>query len=136
MAMWSFRLEAQNLRSYLRPGFLHISDNYGMDPYVRRENGEGPSRCRLVGSAVVASCFSRRYDLNQGLPKVHEHDDLPPQGLGLFHKGRLVVFTITNPIWATMKITKCTATLRKLAVGLADGGQPRDPRLSWRGRPH
>jgi hypothetical protein len=27
-----------------------------------------------------------------GLPKVHEHDDKPPQGLGIFHDGRLVLF--------------------------------------------
>ncbi len=27
-----------------------------------------------------------------GLPKIHEHDGLPAQGLGLFHEGRLIVF--------------------------------------------
>jgi hypothetical protein len=27
-----------------------------------------------------------------GLPKVHEHDGLPAEGLGIFHEGRLVVF--------------------------------------------
>merc|ERR1712185_266103 len=30
--------EARNLRTWLEAGgFLHISDNYGMDPYVRKE---------------------------------------------------------------------------------------------------
>ena len=30
--------EAQNLRTYLLSGgFLHIDDNYGMEPYIRRE---------------------------------------------------------------------------------------------------
>jgi len=26
------------------------------------------------------------------LPKVHEHDGNPPQGLGILHEGRIVVF--------------------------------------------
>ena len=30
--------EAENLRNYLLGGgFLHIDDNYGMDPYIRPE---------------------------------------------------------------------------------------------------
>ena len=30
--------EAQNLRNYLTAGgFLHVSDNYGLDKYIRRE---------------------------------------------------------------------------------------------------
>ena len=27
-----------------------------------------------------------------GLPKVHEHDNKPPQGFGILHEGRLVCF--------------------------------------------
>ena len=30
--------EAKNLRNYLiAGGFLHISDNYGLDPFIRKE---------------------------------------------------------------------------------------------------
>jgi hypothetical protein len=36
--------------------------------------------------------FGVFYDFPDGLPKVHEHDGLPPQALGIFHAGRLVVF--------------------------------------------
>ena len=32
------------------------------------------------------------YDFPQGLPKIHKHDGAPAQGLGLFYKGRLMVF--------------------------------------------
>jgi len=32
------------------------------------------------------------FDYNNGLPKVHEHDNKPPQGFGIFRNGRLVVF--------------------------------------------
>ncbi len=26
------------------------------------------------------------------MPKIHEHDGKPPEGLGIFHNGRLVLF--------------------------------------------
>ena len=32
------------------------------------------------------------YQFDNGLPKIHEHDNLPPQGFGLFVDGRLVCF--------------------------------------------
>ncbi len=39
--------EAQNLRNYLiSGGFLHISDNYGLDIYIRRELTKGFSRVK------------------------------------------------------------------------------------------
>ncbi len=32
------------------------------------------------------------YEFPKGLPKIHEHDNKPPKGLGLFYEGRLVCF--------------------------------------------
>ena len=32
------------------------------------------------------------YDFPNGPPKIHEHDGKPPQGFGIFDRGRLVVF--------------------------------------------
>ena len=32
------------------------------------------------------------YPFPQGLPKIHEHDQKPPEGFGLFYEGRLVCF--------------------------------------------
>jgi hypothetical protein len=37
----------------------------------------------------IYHCF---YDFPNGLPKIHEHDGKPAQGLGIFYQGRLVVF--------------------------------------------
>ena len=34
--------------------------------------------------------FHQRYDFKNGLPKIHEHDNKPPQAFGLFWEGRLV----------------------------------------------
>jgi hypothetical protein len=85
--------EAQNLKHYLEAGgFLHISDNYGMDPFVRREMAKVLPEAEWLEVPWTHRVFHAAYDLDSGLPKVHEHDDLPPQGLGLFHEGRLVVF--------------------------------------------
>lgn len=85
--------EAQNLRDYLLAGgFLHISDNYGMDPFVRREMKKVLPEVEWLEVPWSHPVFHAAYDLDKGLPKVHEHDDLPPQGLGLFYEGRLVVF--------------------------------------------
>ena len=36
--------------------------------------------------------FHTFYELPEGLPKIHEHDGAAPQALGIFHRGRLVVF--------------------------------------------
>jgi hypothetical protein len=36
--------------------------------------------------------YHQTFDFPKGLPKIHEHDNKPPQGLGLFHHGRLIVF--------------------------------------------
>lgn len=85
--------EAQNLRAFLEAGgFLHISDNYGMDPYVRREMAKVLPESEWAVLPWNHAVFRSAYALENGLPKVHEHDNLPPQGLGLFHQGRLVVF--------------------------------------------
>ena len=85
--------EARNLGDYLRNGgFLHISDNYGMDPFVRREMGKVLPDAEWMELPFDHPVYHSAFDFPEGLPKVHEHDDLPPRGYGLFHGGRLVCF--------------------------------------------
>jgi hypothetical protein len=36
--------------------------------------------------------FKIPYTFPKGLPKIHEHDNLPPKGYGLFFKGRMICF--------------------------------------------
>ena len=85
--------EAENLRKYLMGGgFLHVSDNYGLDKYIRREMKKvfpGKEFKELPFSHPI---YHQKYQFPYGLPKIHEHDGLPPQGFGIFYKGRLVVF--------------------------------------------
>jgi hypothetical protein len=85
--------DAQNLRTYLEAGgFLHIDDNYGLDPYIRREMKKVFPEAEFVEVPFDHPIYHQKYDFNQGLPKVHEHDNKPPRGFGIFHQGRLVVF--------------------------------------------
>jgi hypothetical protein len=84
--------EVERLRDYLdRGGFLWADDNYGMDRAFRREMAKVFPETRLVELPFDHPIFRSFYDLPDGPPKVHEHDGKPPQALGIFHRGRLVV---------------------------------------------
>jgi len=85
--------EAANLRSYLLAGgFLHICDNYGMDPFVRTEVKKIFPETDWVELPFQHPLYRQRFSFPGGLPKIHEHDGKPAQGFGIFYKGRLVIF--------------------------------------------
>lgn len=85
--------ERAALRSYLTSGgFLHADDNYGLDESFRRAMAELFPEYELTEIPPDHPVFSVFYPFPEGLPKIHEHDGLPPQALGIFHGGRLVVF--------------------------------------------
>ena len=85
--------EAANLRKYLMAGgFLHIDDNYGMDAFVRLEMKKVFPDAEFVELPFDHPIYHQKFNFNRGLPKIHEHDGKPPQGLGIFFQGRLVCF--------------------------------------------
>lgn len=85
--------DVANLRMYLLSGgFLHISDNYGMDMYVRREMKKVFPELEWIEVPYDHPIYHGTYEFPKGLPKIHEHDNKPPKGLGLFFEGRLVCF--------------------------------------------
>lgn len=85
--------DIKNLRDYLiGGGFLHISDNYGIDPYIRREMKRVFPELDFVELPFDHPLYHQTYDFNKGLPKIHEHDNKAPQGFGLVWEGRLVCF--------------------------------------------
>jgi hypothetical protein len=85
--------ETENLRNYLvGGGFLHISDNYGMDPYIRPMMKRVFPDAEFVELPFAHGIYHQQFDFPNGLPKIHEHDGKAPQGLGLFWEGRLVCF--------------------------------------------
>jgi len=85
--------EAKNLRIYLLSGgFLHLCDNYGMDPYIRPALKKVFPELDLVELPYTYPIYHQVFSFPQGLPKIHEHDGKRPQGFGLIYKGRLVCF--------------------------------------------
>src|SRR5882724_7864255 len=81
------------LREWLRQGgFLHASDNYGMDASIRRELARLFPDHPLVEVPLEHPIYHLVYDFLKGLPKIHEHDGKPAQGFGIFLDGRLAVF--------------------------------------------
>jgi len=84
--------EVEGLRNYLTAGgFLHISDNYGLDPYIRTELKRVFPNLSLQEIPYDHPIYNQDFKFN-GLPKIHEHDGKPAQGFGLFYEGRLICF--------------------------------------------
>ena len=81
------------LRNHLLKGaFLHADDNYGMHDSFKREMKKVFPEKEWVELPIDHPIYSCYFNLPNGLPKIHEHDGKPPQGLGLFEKKRLIVF--------------------------------------------
>ena len=85
--------EAQNLRNYLMGGgFLHVDDNYGLDPFFRREILKVFPEYELVEIPYSYPVYHQKFSFPDGPPKIHEHDGKTPKGFGIFHEGRLVLY--------------------------------------------
>ena len=84
--------DAENLSNYLiSGGFLHIDDNYGMEPYITKELKKVFPDKDLVELPKSHVIFNMEYKFPKGLPKIHEHDGKRPQAFGLFHENRLIL---------------------------------------------
>ena len=85
--------EVRSLRAYLLGGgFLHVDDNYGLDASFRREIARVFPDKDLVELPATHPVYHVFYEFPKGLPKIHEHDGKPAQGLGIVHEGRLLVY--------------------------------------------
>lgn len=84
--------EAENLRRYLEGGgFLYIDDDYGLDQYIRREMKKVFPGRDFVELPFDHPIYHTQYSFN-GPPKIHEHDNKPPQGFGILIEDRLAVY--------------------------------------------
>lgn len=85
--------EAENLRTYLiGGGFLHIDDNYGMDPFVRPAMKKVFPELDFVELPFSHEIYRKTFTFANGLPKIHKHDDKPAQGFALLWEGRVVCY--------------------------------------------
>lgn len=113
--------EAENLRTYLLSGgFLHIDDNYGMAPYLKKELVKVFPDTELVELGADHPIFKEEYEFPEGLPKIHEHDGKRPQALGIFHENRLVLlFTVESDIgdgWEDPSVHNDPEAVRRKAL--------------------
>ncbi len=84
--------EVENLRNYLvSGGFLHIDDNFGMDQYVRKEIEKLFPNSELKELSTSHPIFSTQFKFSEGLPKIHEHNNVRPQAFGITIDDRLVL---------------------------------------------
>lgn len=109
------------LREYLLDGgFLHADDNYGMDKSFRREMNRVFPEKDWVELSFDHEIFNSFYEFPNGLPKIHEHDGKPPQGLGLFNEERLIVFyTYESDLgdgWENIDVHKNPQFIREAAL--------------------
>ncbi|WP_452221994.1 DUF4159 domain-containing protein [Lacinutrix salivirga] len=113
--------EAENLRTYLESGgFLHIDDNYGMQPYITKELKKVFPNQELVELPANHKLFNTAFSFPKGLPKIHEHDGKRPQAFGLFYKERLVVlFTFESDLgdgWEDAEVHNDPEEVRQKAL--------------------
>ena len=112
--------DVDNLRAYLESGgFLHISDNYGMDEFVRPQMRRVFPDLDFIELPFEHAIYHQQFDFNSGLPKIHEHDNKAPQGLGLIYEGRLVCFydyeCDLGDAWEDWEVHKDPEALRQKA---------------------
>jgi len=85
--------ERERLRNYLaNGGFLFINDSYGMDNNIRKEIATLFPERDLVELPFDNDIYHSYYDFSNGPPKIHEHDNKPPQGFGIILDGRVVLY--------------------------------------------
>lgn len=113
--------DAKNLRNYLiSGGFLHIDDNYGMEPYITKELKKVFPNSDLIEIPKDHAIFNSAYNFPNGLPKIHEHDGKAPQAFGIFHENRLVLlFTLESDLgdgWEDQEVHNDPEDVREKAL--------------------
>ncbi len=113
--------ETSNLRMYLEAGgFLHVDDNYGIDEFFRREMKKVFPEKKLVELPPSHPIFHQKYDFNEGLPKIHEHDGKPAQAFGIFIEDRLVcLYTYESDLgdgWEDQEVHNDPFAIREKAL--------------------
>ncbi|MHB1688544.1 MAG: DUF4159 domain-containing protein [Ignavibacteriaceae bacterium] len=85
--------EVERLRKYCENGgFLYADDDYGMNAAFRREIKKVFPGKDLVELPFSYGLYHDFYEFPNGVPKIQEHNDKPPQGFGIFINGRLAVY--------------------------------------------
>ena len=92
--------EANDLRTHLiNGGFLHIDDNYNFDKTFFKEMKKVFPEKEWIVLSNKHDIFNIYYKFDNGLPKIHKHDNQKPQALALFHKDRMIaLYTLESDL--------------------------------------
>lgn len=113
--------DAENLRLYLQSGgFLHIDDNYGLDPFVRVAMKQVFPDLDWVELPFTHEIYHKTFEFKTGLPKIHKHDNKPAQGFALIWEGRVVCYytyeTDLGDGWEDQEVHNDTEEMRRQAL--------------------
>lgn len=113
--------EAFILRNHLKAGaFLHADDNYGMDKSFREQMKKVFPDKEWVELPPDHEIFHVFYNFDNGLPKVHEHDNNRPQALALFDDEKIIVlYTYESDLgdgWEDSEVHKDSEAIREQAL--------------------
>jgi len=109
------------LRNYLNNGgFIHIDDNYGMHNYIMREIKRIFPSKELKVLPNSHPIFHQTFNFENGLPKIHEHDNNTPQAFAITVNNRVILlYTHECDIsdgWEDPKIHNDPENIRQLAL--------------------
>ena len=109
------------LRNHLLNGaFLHVDDNYGLDKSFRTVVKNLFPEKQLIPLPKDHELFHCYYSFQNGLPKIHEHDNKPPEALGIFDNNRLLLlYTYESDLgdgWEDKNVHNNSENLREKAL--------------------
>ena len=113
--------EVRNLRNYLENGgFLYVDDDYGIDAHIRTLMEQVFPDEEFIELPYNHPIYDQVFAFSEGLPKIHEHDNNPPRGFGMFRNGKLVVYyTFESNLadgWADQEIHGNPQSVRETAL--------------------
>ena len=113
--------EARRLRAYLdNGGFLYIDDDYGLDPFIRKEMKKVFPSKEFESVKSSHGIFSSHFKFQNGIPKIHEHDDKSPQVYSINQNGRMcVLYTYESNLadgWADADVHKDSPQKRETSL--------------------
>lgn len=85
--------DAASLREYLlRGGFIYADDDYGMDESFQKAIKKIFPEKKLIELPASHEIFHCYFNFDQGIPKIHKHDDKRPQAFAIFDDyGRMML---------------------------------------------
>ena len=109
------------LRNHLLNGaFLHVDDNYGLDKSFRKVLKQLFPEKELVELPPSHPIFTCYFKFENGLPKIHEHENKSPQALGIFNNQKLILlYTYESDLgdgWEDIKIHNNPEYIREQAL--------------------